>query len=64
MYLINYHYQIDTFLIFLFILIYRYVIVENMRYLLTAYNSSDPIFLGCKFKPYVKQGYMSGGAGN
>jgi hypothetical protein len=22
-----------------------------------------PIYFGCKFKPYVKQGYMSGGAG-
>lgn len=22
-----------------------------------------PIYFGCRFKPYVKQGYMSGGAG-
>jgi glycoprotein-N-acetylgalactosamine 3-beta-galactosyltransferase len=22
-----------------------------------------PIYFGCKFRPYVKQGYMSGGAG-
>ena len=26
-------------------------------------NASEPIYFGCKFKPYVKQGYMSGGAG-
>lgn len=46
------------------ICVYRYVIVENLRYMLTSYNPTDPIFLGCRFKPYVKQGYMSGGAGN
>lgn len=40
-----------------------FVIVENLRYLLEPYNGSDPIYFGCKFKPYVKQGYMSGGAG-
>jgi glycoprotein-N-acetylgalactosamine 3-beta-galactosyltransferase len=41
----------------------RYVIVENLRYMLSAYNASDPLYFGCRFKPYVKQGYMSGGAG-
>ncbi len=40
-----------------------YVVVENLRYLLQPYNASDPIYFGCKFKPYVNQGYMSGGAG-
>jgi len=40
-----------------------YVIVENLRYMLESYNSSQPIYFGCKFKPYVRQGYMSGGAG-
>jgi len=40
-----------------------YMIVENLRYMLEPYNSSDPIYFGCKFKPYVSQGYMSGGAG-
>jgi len=40
-----------------------YVIVENLRYMLENYNSSQPIYFGCKFKPYVRQGYMSGGAG-
>ena len=40
-----------------------YVVVENLRYMLQTHNHSDPIYFGCKFKPYVKQGYMSGGAG-
>jgi len=40
-----------------------YVILENLRYFLSSQNASEPIFFGCKFKPYVKQGYMSGGAG-
>lgn len=40
-----------------------YVIVENLRYMLADYNSNDPIYFGCRFKPFTKQGYMSGGAG-
>ena len=40
-----------------------YMVVENLRFLLKDYNSSYPLFFGRKFKPYVKQGYMSGGAG-
>lgn len=43
---------------------FRYVIVENLRYMLADYNTSDPIYFGCRFKAYVKQGYMSGGAGS
>ncbi len=40
------------------------MIIENLRYLLQSYNSSDPIWFGCKFGQNVKpQGYMSGGAG-
>jgi glycoprotein-N-acetylgalactosamine 3-beta-galactosyltransferase len=31
--------------------------------MLSAYNPTDPLYFGCRFKPYVKQGYMSGGAG-
>jgi len=40
-----------------------YVIVENLRYMLSSYNSSKPMWFGEKFKPFVKQGYFSGGAG-
>ncbi|XP_014221394.1 glycoprotein-N-acetylgalactosamine 3-beta-galactosyltransferase 1 [Trichogramma pretiosum] len=40
-----------------------YVIVENLRYMLSPYSPSDPLYFGCRFKPFVKQGYMSGGAG-
>ncbi|KAG9511261.1 Glycoprotein-N-acetylgalactosamine 3-beta-galactosyltransferase 1 [Fragariocoptes setiger] len=40
-----------------------YVVVENLRLFLARHNSSSPIYFGCRFKPYVAQGYMSGGAG-
>lgn len=40
-----------------------YVILENLRYMLYPTDPNDPIYFGCKFKPYVTQGYMSGGAG-
>lgn len=40
-----------------------YAILENMRFMLKDIDPEYPIFFGCKFKPYVKQGYMSGGAG-
>lgn len=40
-----------------------FVVVENLRYMLEPYKPSEPIYFGCKFKPYVRQGYMSGGAG-
>ena len=41
----------------------RYVIVENLRYMLSSYNSSVPMYFGHKFKPFVRQGFFSGGAG-
>jgi glycoprotein-N-acetylgalactosamine 3-beta-galactosyltransferase len=41
-----------------------YVIVENLRYMLQSHKPTEPIWYGCKFKPIVKHGYMSGGAGN
>lgn len=37
--------------------------MENLRYMLYPYSPSDPLYFGCKFKQFVKQGYMSGGAG-
>ncbi|XP_061390589.1 glycoprotein-N-acetylgalactosamine 3-beta-galactosyltransferase 1-like [Musca vetustissima] len=40
-----------------------YVIMENLRYFLHQYSSDIPIYFGCKFDRYIKQGYMSGGAG-
>lgn len=39
----------------------RYVIVENLRYMLSPYDANHPLWFGCRFKKYVKQGYMSGG---
>ena len=40
-----------------------YVIVENLRRLLKDHDSQKPIYFGRRFKPYIPQGYMSGGAG-
>ena len=35
-----------------------YVIVENLKYFLSAQNSSDPIYFGHLFKAFVKQGFL------
>nr|XP_023027598.1 glycoprotein-N-acetylgalactosamine 3-beta-galactosyltransferase 1-like [Leptinotarsa decemlineata] len=40
-----------------------YVIVENLRYMLLGIDTQKPIYFGARFKPFIKQGYMSGGAG-
>lgn len=40
-----------------------YVIVDNLRWLLANHSAEEPIYFGRRFKPYTKQGYMSGGAG-
>ncbi|XP_073841346.1 glycoprotein-N-acetylgalactosamine 3-beta-galactosyltransferase 1-like [Musca autumnalis] len=40
-----------------------YVIMENLRYFLHQYSPDIPIYFGCKFNRYIRQGYMSGGAG-
>ncbi|XP_032906602.1 glycoprotein-N-acetylgalactosamine 3-beta-galactosyltransferase 1-like isoform X1 [Amblyraja radiata] len=40
-----------------------YVIVDNLRWLLSTHSPDQPIFFGRKFKPFVQQGFMSGGAG-
>ncbi|MED6239587.1 Glycoprotein-N-acetylgalactosamine 3-beta-galactosyltransferase 1-B [Ataeniobius toweri] len=40
-----------------------YVIVDNLRWMLANHTPDEPIYFGRRFKPYTKQGYMSGGAG-
>ncbi|XP_040281704.1 glycoprotein-N-acetylgalactosamine 3-beta-galactosyltransferase 1-like [Bufo bufo] len=40
-----------------------YVVVENLRWMLSNYTSDQPLYFGKRFKPFAKQGFMSGGAG-
>ncbi|CAD7002484.1 unnamed protein product [Ceratitis capitata] len=40
-----------------------YFIMENLRSFLYQYSADAAVYFGCKFHPFVKQGYMSGGAG-
>ncbi|XP_041437130.1 glycoprotein-N-acetylgalactosamine 3-beta-galactosyltransferase 1-like [Xenopus laevis] len=40
-----------------------YVVMENLRFLLSNYTPEEPVYLGKRFKPFVNQGYTSGGAG-
>lgn len=40
-----------------------FVVVGNLRWLLSAHSPERPVYFGKRFKPYVQQGYMSGGAG-
>ncbi|XP_043939524.1 glycoprotein-N-acetylgalactosamine 3-beta-galactosyltransferase 1-like [Protopterus annectens] len=40
-----------------------YVVMQNLRWLLSNYTPSKPIYFGKRFRPFVSQGYMSGGAG-
>ncbi|XP_026780225.3 glycoprotein-N-acetylgalactosamine 3-beta-galactosyltransferase 1 [Pangasianodon hypophthalmus] len=40
-----------------------FVVVENLRRLLSRYNTDEPVYLGHRYKVLVQQGYMSGGAG-
>ncbi|XP_061544314.1 glycoprotein-N-acetylgalactosamine 3-beta-galactosyltransferase 1-B [Phycodurus eques] len=40
-----------------------YLIVDNLRWVLANHTPEEPIYYGRRFKPYTKQGYMSGGAG-
>ncbi|ODM90934.1 Glycoprotein-N-acetylgalactosamine 3-beta-galactosyltransferase 1 [Orchesella cincta] len=39
-----------------------YVILENLRYFLNQHDTNLPLYFGCKFRLYIEQGYMSGGA--
>ncbi|XP_041665394.1 glycoprotein-N-acetylgalactosamine 3-beta-galactosyltransferase 1-like [Cheilinus undulatus] len=39
-----------------------FVVVENLRYVLSRFDPEKPLYLGRRFKPTVKQG-MSGGPG-
>ena len=40
-----------------------YVIIENLKYFLSAQDSEKPVFFGHAFHVFVRQGYPSGGAG-
>ncbi|KAL0993274.1 hypothetical protein UPYG_G00105540 [Umbra pygmaea] len=40
-----------------------YVIVDNLRVLLSQFNPDSPVYMGRRFQGFVHQGYMSGGAG-
>lgn len=40
-----------------------FVVVENLRWALSAFSPDQPWYLGRRFAPFVKNGYMSGGAG-
>ncbi|XP_061076257.1 glycoprotein-N-acetylgalactosamine 3-beta-galactosyltransferase 1-B isoform X2 [Conger conger] len=40
-----------------------FVVLENLRWFLANHTPEEPVYFGRRFKPYVKQGYMSGGAG-
>ncbi|XP_072226969.1 glycoprotein-N-acetylgalactosamine 3-beta-galactosyltransferase 1 isoform X2 [Leuresthes tenuis] len=40
-----------------------FVVIENLHYILSKYDPEKPLYLGRRFRPFVSQGYMSGGAG-
>ncbi len=40
-----------------------YIIVENLKFLLSKYKPREPLYLGHHFRKFTEQGYMSGGAG-
>ncbi|XP_061909074.1 glycoprotein-N-acetylgalactosamine 3-beta-galactosyltransferase 1-A isoform X1 [Entelurus aequoreus] len=40
-----------------------FVVVDNLRWILSNHTPEEPIYFGKRFKPFSKQGYMSGGAG-
>ncbi|CAH2224503.1 glyco -N-acetylgalactosamine 3-beta-galactosyltransferase 1-B-like [Pelobates cultripes] len=40
-----------------------YVVMDNLRWMLSKYSANQSIYFGKRFKLFVRQGYMSGGAG-
>ncbi|KAM4702237.1 glycoprotein-N-acetylgalactosamine 3-beta-galactosyltransferase 1-like isoform 1-T2 [Discoglossus pictus] len=40
-----------------------FVVMENLRFMLSNYTPDQPIYFGKRFRLFVDQGYMSGGAG-
>ncbi|CAL8366730.1 unnamed protein product [Lota lota] len=40
-----------------------FVVVDNLRWVLANHTPEEPVYFGKRFRPYAKQGYMSGGAG-
>ena len=40
-----------------------YVVVENLRHFLMPFNTTEPLWFGCRLNNILKNGYMHGGAG-
>ncbi|XP_028980283.1 glycoprotein-N-acetylgalactosamine 3-beta-galactosyltransferase 1 isoform X2 [Esox lucius] len=40
-----------------------FVVIENLRHILSKQDPKKPVYFGRRFAPFVHQGYMSGGAG-
>uniref|UniRef100_A0A8C3UV72 Glycoprotein-N-acetylgalactosamine 3-beta-galactosyltransferase 1 n=1 Tax=Catharus ustulatus TaxID=91951 RepID=A0A8C3UV72_CATUS len=40
-----------------------FVVLDNLRWLLAAHSPQRPLYFGKRFRPFARQGYMSGGAG-
>ncbi|XP_064871180.1 glycoprotein-N-acetylgalactosamine 3-beta-galactosyltransferase 1-like isoform X3 [Oncorhynchus nerka] len=40
-----------------------FVVIENLRHTLSKQDPEKPVYFGRRFRPFVQQGYMSGGAG-
>ena len=38
------------------------MVVENLRFLLSKHDASNPVYVGHLYKMYLPAGYMSGGA--